>query len=134
MQNPRHIIFWTQQTGLPSLFLWVFLETNTHILIDYLVCDVSYIIYIFFLSHSLHSDTLKDPNPALIHTVLLFFSFYSETFLPTHPYIPPAQDGNNNNNALDGGLGDFMAWKKGIRSVYGIDGARFPFSPNDFYF
>jgi len=37
--------------------------------------------------------------------------------LPTHPYILPAQDGNNNNNALGGGgggLGDFMAWKKGI--------------------
>jgi hypothetical protein len=57
----------------------------------------------------------KRPSILPVYNVLLllYFSFSSETFLPARPNVPPAQDCNNNNNALGGGgLGDFMAWKK----------------------
>jgi len=104
------------------------METNSHIFIDYLGPPPQ------------SSNTQKDPNPSSLWRIIIILLFPFGNFFACPSKNPGGQrteNGNNNNNALGGGgLGDFMAWKKkqGHGQSAGIEGPRFPFSPDGFYF
>jgi len=119
-----------------------FPETNAHISIDYIPSAVRCCVRILLclslaLSPLLH--TRKRPQSyTIVHVVLLLFSFYSETF-----FACPPRTSSQRRTAITiitrsaaAAADSVILWhgKKGIRSVRGIDGARFPFSPDGFYF